>query len=633
MPLSINTNLASMTAQRSFLNSNSALETSFERLSTGKRINSAADDAAGLAIGKDLESRVNGLSQAIRNVNDGISMVQITEGTLDEVTTILQRMRDLAVQASNASLSSTERGYLDSEQAKLATTLDSVLDQAKFNSIDLVSTTSNTRKEIHSGADATDTIVMDTKTLSASVLGVTSAIDLANTGGTLESVAFSPTMHKTATNESVALGVTTYATADEVYTLAVGTDNFITGSAVTGTTSSGLAETVTMSSTLHTSGNATYNVAITDGSGNVRTYSSGSIAFTSDAATTAGLIQTALVADTDSSTSQTMLADFGINVTVDAAGTFLLTYNTNANQALAAGNYALTASGSDAGTPTAASISQEGKTAAEATQDDLITKLTAATGSVSTKTLAQLGITVSETSPGGGITLTYDQSGFTSTNQSQATYSLTSSNVVATPAVITDGSSGSDTYSVTIGNSTYSTGSVAFNTNAATTAADIQTALRAATDSTTGQTMLQDLGITATVTDGSIVLTYADKENVAESSYTLAVGGTGAAVTAAASITDGSNKARDAITTVDSALAIVASERAKLGATQAQLESTVRNLANVAENTAAAQGRIMDTDYAAETANLTKAQILQQAATSILAQANAQPQAVLSLLQ
>jgi flagellin len=83
----------------------------------------------------------------------------------------------------------------------------------------------------------------------------------------------------------------------------------------------------------------------------------------------------------------------------------------------------------------------------------------------------------------------------------------------------------------------------------------------------------------------------------------------------------------------DAALATVASERATLGATQAQLESTVRNLANVAENTSAAAGRIMDTDYAAETANLTKAQILQQAATSILAQANAQPQAVLSLLQ
>ena len=115
MPLSINTNVASLTAQRSFLNSNAALETSFERLSTGKRINSAVDDAAGLAIAKDLESRVSGLNQAVRNVNDGISMVQIAEGTLDEVTTILQRMRDLAVQASNDSLGTTERGDLDTE--------------------------------------------------------------------------------------------------------------------------------------------------------------------------------------------------------------------------------------------------------------------------------------------------------------------------------------------------------------------------------------------------------------------------------------------------------------------------------------------------------------------------------------
>ena len=92
-------------------------------------------------------------------------------------------------------------------------------------------------------------------------------------------------------------------------------------------------------------------------------------------------------------------------------------------------------------------------------------------------------------------------------------------------------------------------------------------------------------------------------------------------------------EAQASITYIDQALAEVAEKRAQLGAEQAQLESTVRNLANVAENTAAAAGRIMDTDYAAETANLTKAQILQQAATSILAQANAQPQSVLALLQ
>jgi flagellin len=147
--------------------------------------------------------------------------------------------------------------------------------------------------------------------------------------------------------------------------------------------------------------------------------------------------------------------------------------------------------------------------------------------------------------------------------------------------------------------------------------------------------LLQDLGITVAevASAGDIKLTYADKENVAEATYTLTVDNSGATIAAAGTISDGSNTARTAITTIDSALDIVASERAKLGATQSQLESTVRNLANVAENTSAAAGRIMDTDYAAETANLTKAQILQQAATSILAQANAQPQAVLTLLQ
>ena len=164
MPLSINTNIASMTAQRSFLNSNQALETSFERLSTGKRVNSAVDDAAGLAIGKDLDSRVRGLNQAVRNVNDGISMVQIMEGAYDEVTTILQRMRDLAVQAATGSMTSTERDFLDAEHAKLATAIDSVMNQAKFANKDLVVADANTSVVLHSGAEASDTITVTLST-------------------------------------------------------------------------------------------------------------------------------------------------------------------------------------------------------------------------------------------------------------------------------------------------------------------------------------------------------------------------------------------------------------------------------------------------------------------------------------
>jgi flagellin len=154
MPLSINTNIASMTAQRSFMGSNAALETAFERLSTGKRVNSAVDDAAGLAIGKELESRVSGLNQAIRNTNDGISIIQIAEGALDEGTTILQRLRDLAVQASNDSLSSDERGYLKTEADALIDAFDDIANAAKWNGSSVFGTTF----VIQTGADSTDEV-------------------------------------------------------------------------------------------------------------------------------------------------------------------------------------------------------------------------------------------------------------------------------------------------------------------------------------------------------------------------------------------------------------------------------------------------------------------------------------------
>ena len=374
MPLSINTNIASMTAQRSFLTSNAALETAFERLSTGRRINSSSDDAAGLAIGKNLESRVSGLNQAIRNVNDGISMVQIAEGALDEVTTILQRMRDLSVQASNGSLSSTERGYLDTEHSKLATALDSALNAAKFNGVDLIGSTSSDLT-IQSGANAGDTTSIVIDGLTASSLSV-AASDL-NLAGKQEIQAAS--------------GVTAVKIAAE--------------------------------------------------------------------------------------TAHASTAFF-----VEIEGT----------------SYSLTAVAAD-------------------TSAGLVDKLNASTDT------AVAAITWSSTGDG-NITATGDNAGSLGTIK-------------------------------------------------------------------------------------------------------IVLGGTGESFTAAVTTS------AYGITEIDSALDAIASDRATLGATQAQLESTVRNLANVAENTSAAASRIMDTDYAAETANLTKAQILQQAATSVLAQANAQPQAVLSLLQ
>jgi flagellin len=389
MPLSINTNIASLTAQRAMLTSNSQLETSFERLSTGKRINGAVDDAAGLAIGKELESRVSGLNQAIRNVNDAISMVEITEGAYDEVTTILQRMRDLAVQAASGGLSSDEKGYLDTEMDALEDSLNAAIDLAKFNGTDLVGSSDNSFV-IQTGADSTDEVTLSIEKMSATVLDVTDAkIELAQANATAE--------------------------------------------VATITTSAG-----------------------------------------------------------------------GFDVT------------------------------------------------------------------------------------------------------------------------------GTQTYTLTIDGNTYAS-SVAFDTDKATTLTNIAAALQADIRGASGDAL--DANATV-VKDGSddLVITWVDNLGNHSGEYSL-TSTTNTTAAAVASVTGGVDNASTAIRTLDRALETIASDRAALGAFQSQLESTVRNLANVAENTAAAAGRIMDTDYAAETANLTKAQILQQAATSILAQANAQPQSVLSLLQ
>ena len=386
MPLTIATNIASLTAQRAMLNSNTALETAYERLSTGKRVNSASDDAAALAIGTRMESRVSGLNQAIRNTNDGISMVQIAEGALDEVTTILQRMRDLAVQAANGSMGTDELTYLKAEHDKLAASLDSAIGMAQFNGTSLINA-SNTGNTIQIGAGTSDTMTVTIDGVSASGLSVDSA-------------SISYTTSTAGDKEETFVGVTLGTASDvDSYTLTIGSSTF---TAATGTVYDSLSDLATELNRL-ASGTATVT---------------------------------------------------------DVAGGFTI-------------NFVATGAQSD-----------------------------------SDVSLAQVG---------------------------------------------SDG-----------------------------------------------------LGSVASV--GSVIVTTQGVNQLAGS-------------------------ANGAIATIDTALNTIASDRASLGASQQQLESTVRSLANVAENTSAAVGRIMDTDYAAETANLTKAQILQQAATSILAQANAQPQAVLSLLQ
>ena len=188
----INTNISAMKAANASASANQALGTAMERLSTGKRINSASDDAAGLAIATTMTSQVRGMSQGIRNANDGISMAQTAEGALSEVTNMLQRVRELAVQSASGSYQDTDRGYMNSEVAELQAQITNVLSDTEFNGNAVFSTTAGTDVSltIQVGANNGDTITLtstaiDGTNVSDTALDV-STLALANT--TLDNV-------------------------------------------------------------------------------------------------------------------------------------------------------------------------------------------------------------------------------------------------------------------------------------------------------------------------------------------------------------------------------------------------------------------------------------------------------------
>src|ERR1700742_3395836 len=138
MSLVLNTNLSSLVAQNSLTSSGSTLSSALQQLSSGLRINTAADDAAGYAIGLSFTSQINGIDQASRNANDGVSLAQTASGALQEVVNDLQTMRDLAVQSLNATNSSTDRADLDAQFQQLKSDIDSVASQTQFNGVNLL---------------------------------------------------------------------------------------------------------------------------------------------------------------------------------------------------------------------------------------------------------------------------------------------------------------------------------------------------------------------------------------------------------------------------------------------------------------------------------------------------------------
>lgn len=501
MAITVNTNVASLNAQRNLLSSQGTLNRSIQRLSSGLRINSAKDDAAGLAISDRMTSQVRGLNQAARNANDGISLAQTAEGAMGEITNNLQRIRELAVQSANASNTATDRASLNDEVTQLVAEINRAATTTSFNG-SFVLSGSFSSQNFQVGAQKGETISFSIASMKADALGVGSSSSYAS---------------------SVA-------------------------------------------------GTEVQSTALTDGDVTINGYNVG--AATADGVSVNGTLTLSTGDTVDSSASGISVAnainaisgDTGVTATV-AATSVTGTAATGFGTAIAAGGVLL--NGVDLGAITA------GASAADRGSD-----MAAAVNAVS------------------------DQTGVT------ATFNATTGAVDLTAA---DGRNITIEYSDAVGDVT--TGFTTGNT------------VGAIASDTTRSTV----SLTSTSSDG-ITIGGANEANAGlTAGYTAATATAGAGVSSIDVGTVGG--AEDALAVIDAALERVDTERGNLGAVQNRLESTIANLMNVSENVSAARSRIVDADFAAETAELTKSQILQQAGMAMLSQANQIPQGALSLLQ
>jgi len=481
MALTVQTNVTSLNAQRNLGQSGSALSTSMQRLSSGLRINSAKDDAAGLQISNRLTSQISGLNVAVRNAGDGISLAQSAEGALQESTNILHRMRDLSIQAANGSNAPEDRQAIQEEMTQLQQELSRIAETTTFGD-----------RKLLDGSFGTESFQVGSKSF-----------------------------------ETINMGLAAFGSKDIG---SYATD--IAGDGTTGFGSVGAANTV-----------------------------SGTLSIVSSQGTNAGLgaigasARELAAAINDSSSSAGADARTSVALDLSSFG--------------AGGSLAFELKGSN-GTPIQVSAAVSA-TSVEPLANE-INKISGKTGI----TAEVIGGEVVLTSERGDD---IDFSSFVGTN-----------NMVMT-GMDYEGTKTADTFTINNG---------------------------APAGNATGVVRLSSpinytvQGSDATVS--STTVTSAALDSVDSIDVSTALG------------------AQLSIEVIDSALSYIDSNRAMMGAIQNRLESTISNLSNVVENNSAARSRIRDTDFAVETAMMTKNQILQQAGTSILAQANQIPQAAVQLL-
>jgi len=539
---SINTNVSAQLTANALTQNNRAMSQTMERLSTGSRINSAADDAAGLAIVSKMDAQVTGLNQAVRNANDAISMIQTADGAAVEIDSMLQRMREISVSSSNGTNTTADLTNMNKEFANLATEIQRVVDTTQFNNTNILdgSVGTNGVVSFNIGANASQTV----------------DVDFAN----------------------FALGSST-ATSDE-QTIALT-----------------LAEIQ----------------AVPTGSEIQLSEADGSTIIIDDAAIVAAQGVTGGVG--------TNLQDTDFATFIQAANTQMAA-NTSMNQmTFAVGSADISILGTRANEGVGGLTSMVQKVTATGVESVISANASVGdtVGSAAVRGTQSLNITLAEIQavPGGSETIVTDSQG--------ATFNITDAHLVTAGA--TTGHSDATSAEYVAALNTRAAASTSFEgvTFAIGDLDDTITAIQdvAGTGSIVSVNQRTAAGLEATLgtlTQNAVGKVAGDADVMAADISDFLVAGTQA-------------QATTTLDELDAAIAGLASQRAEFGSWVNRLEHTVDNLTNVSQNTSASRSRIEDADYAVETSELARTQIISQAATAMLSQANQQAQSVLALLK
>lgn len=671
MPQIINTNIASLNAQRNLDNSQSANQSALQRLSSGLRINSAKDDAAGLAISTRFDSQVRGLNVAIRNAGDGVSLSQTAEGALGSITNNLLRIRDLALQSANGTNSSIDRQSLDREVQQLKEEVKRVSDQTNFNGTKLLDG-SFSGVTFQIGANEGESITVGIEGISVAQLGasfgdgITSdadnnpmdAGDLVINGLAVGASSGSDDAFSSANQSASAISkaAAINAVSDQTGVKAVVNETSVVGSSYTNSTENA---NITINS---------ISIDISTGAGIEEIANLQSVADSINLKS--GQTGVTAVFNGNPTIGIQLVAEDGRNIILE-------------NDTVDTANIGLAAAGVYSGTFTL--ISNDGSPIGLDTTTGNITNAGLAVGTFSGSNSGAIGAGVGANAFAtgdiviNGVPVGPSQDSFdtaSSANQSSSAIAKAEAiNRVSDQTGVTAKVNSNIINGGTITANTGETGNVDINGviiniaySASDTVTDIQNTVVSAINNKSGQT-----GVRAEAFDDRFRLIADDGRNIevsnlnglgnsgisessARSSITLLSAGkielssitgeiqqSGFDIGAYGSSENGQliqdidistvKGATLALAAVDNALTTINSQRANLGAIQNRFESTITNQAIAAENFTAASSRIRDADFAAETAALSRSQVLQSAGLSILSQANAQPQQVLQLLQ